>query len=165
MISLRTILLGTLTRFLPALILGTALLYGMARLADQVSVGWTGLGIAYAMAVVGYAGALIALRYRLRADASVAGRRSVVAGLLVPAAYLSGIVLLRPTSTPGLYATGLVVGALLAVGMFFPWLKGTPVAALTDQEAQSLLEESHDLAGLDRSHEAVFTERRPVNRP
>jgi hypothetical protein len=165
MISLRTILLGTLTRFLPALILGTALLYGMARLADQVSVGWTGLGIAYAMAVVGYTGALIALRYRLRADASVAGRRSVVAGLLVPAAYLSGIVLLRPTSTPGLYATGLVVGALLAVGMFFPWLKGAQVAALTDQEAQSLLEESHDLGGLDRSDEAVFTGRGSVNRP
>jgi hypothetical protein len=151
MISLRTILLGTLTRFLPALILGTALLYGMARLADQVSVGWTGLGIAYAKAVVGYTGALIALRYRLRADASVAGRRSVVAGLLVPAAYLSGIVLLRPTSTP--------------VGMFFPWLKGAQVAALTDQEAQSLLEESHDLGGLDRSDEAVFTGRGSVNRP
>ena len=41
MISLRTILLGTLTRFLPALILGTALLYGLARLADRVVVAMT----------------------------------------------------------------------------------------------------------------------------
>ena len=49
MISLRTILRGTLTRFIPALVLGTVVLYGLASLADRVSVGWLIIAIAFAL--------------------------------------------------------------------------------------------------------------------
>ena len=141
MISLRIILLGTLTRFLPALIVGTALLYTAVSMLDRVTVGWTYLSVTYAWLTLGYTIALLALRYRLRADADVAGRRSVVAGLLAPAAYLCGVVLLTPDTPRGFDMAGLLIGAVLAIGMFFPWLKGAPLAALTDQEAQQLLDE------------------------
>ena len=51
--------------------------------------------------------------------------------------------------------------AVLAVGMFFPWLKASPVPALTDQEAQHLLEESQsDFGGLSESHESAYAETR-----
>jgi hypothetical protein len=155
-ISLRTILRGTLTRFIPAVILGTAILYGLARLADSLSVGWLNISIAYALLTIGYTAALAALRYRLRADADVAGRRSVVAGLLVPAAYLGGLVLLAPKGLLALNATAIAIGAVLAVGMFFPWLKSAPVPALTDQEAKHLLEESRsDFGGLGSARATV----------
>ena len=161
MISLRTILWGTLTRFIPALILGTAILYGLARLADRASVGWLNIAIAYALLTVGYTAALAALRYRLRADADIAGRRSVVAGLLVPAAYLGGLVLLAPQGQLALNATAIAIGAVLAVGMFFPWLKPAPVPALTDQEAQHLLEESRsDFGGLGESRQSTNAQSR-----
>ncbi|MBK9548738.1 MAG: hypothetical protein IPO52_06450 [Gemmatimonadetes bacterium] len=100
MISLRTILRGVLTRFLPAFILATAIMYGLASLADRINVGLLGLATLYALMTLGYTAALVALRYRLRADADVAGRRSVVAGLLAPAAYLGGLVLIAPTRRP-----------------------------------------------------------------
>jgi len=152
MIPLRTILRGVLTRFLPALILGTGILYALAFLLDRVSVGWIGLATVYALMTIGYTGALAALRYRLRADADVAGRRSVVAGLLAPAAHVGGLVLLKSSSAPGVIVASAAIGAVLAIGMFFPWLKGAPVAALTDSEALHLLEESGaNFADLDRS--------------
>jgi len=161
MISLRTILRGTLTRFVPALILGTAILYGLARLADRLSVGWLNLALVYAFVTIGYTAALVALRYRLRADADVAGRRSVVAGLLVPAAYLGGMVLLAPQGQLAENAAAIAIGAVLAVGMFFPWLKAAPVPALTDQEAQHLLEESQsDFADLGESRQSAYAEIR-----
>jgi hypothetical protein len=150
-----------LTRFIPALVLGTALLYGLVSLADRLSVGWLNLAVAYTFLTVGYTAALATLRYRLRADADVAGRRSVVAGLLVPAAYLGGLVLLAPENQLTQTAAAVLVGAVLAVGMFFPWLKDAPVPALTDQEAQHLLEEGRvDFAGLGESRQTAYADIR-----
>ena len=161
MISLRTILRGTLTRFIPGFILGTAIFYGLVSLTDRVSVGWLNLAVAYALVTVGYTAALAALRYRLRADADVAGRRSSVAGLLVPAAYVSGLVVLASQSLLSQNVLAVVIGAVLAVGMFFPWLKSAPVAALTDQEAQQLLEESRpEFGGLGESRRSAYAEGR-----
>jgi hypothetical protein len=161
MISLRTVLRGTLTRFLPALIVGTAILYGLARLADRLSVGWLNVAVIYACVTIGYTAALVALRYRLRADADVAGRRSVVAGLLVPAAYLGGMVLLAPQGRLAENAAAIAIGVALALGMFFPWLKAAPVPALTDQEAQLLLEESRaDFRDLGESRESEYADSR-----
>lgn len=161
MISLRTIFRGTLTRFIPAFILGTAIFYGIVSLSDHVSVGWLNLGVAYALVTVGYTAALAALRYRLRADADVAGRRSAVAGLLVPAAYLSGLVVLASQSQLSQNLLAVLIGAGLAIGMFFPWLKSAPVAALTDQEAQQLLEESRpEFGGLGESRRSAYAEGR-----
>ena len=159
MISLRTILRGVLTRFLPAFILATAIMYGLASLADRISVGLLGLVTLYALMTLGYTAALVALRYRLRADADVAGRRSVVAGLLAPAAYLGGLVLIAPHGALAYNAACVAIGAVLAIGMFFPWLKGPAVPALTDQEAQHLLEESRvDFADLDRSRASAWSD-------
>lgn len=161
MISLRTILRGTLTRFVPAFILGTAIFYVLVSLGDPVSVGWLNLGVAYALVTVGYTAALAALRDRLRADADVAGRRSAVAGLLVPAAYLSGLVVLASQSQLSQDLLAVLIGAGLAIGMFFPWLKSAPVAALTDQEALQLLEESRtEFGGLGEVRESSYAEGR-----
>ena len=161
MISLRTIFRGTLTRFIPAFILGTAIFYGIVSLSDHVSVGWLNLGVAYALVTVGYTAALAALLYRLRADADVSGRRSAVAGLLVPAAYLSGLVVLASQSQLSQNLLAVLIGAGLAIGMFFPWLKSAPVAALTDQEAQQLLEESRpEFGGLGEVRESSYAEGR-----
>jgi hypothetical protein len=164
MISLRTIVLGTLSRFLPALLVGTAVLFTVASMLDRVTVGWVGLAASYAWLTLGYTGALIALRYRLRADADVTGRRSVVAGLLAPAAYVSGMVLLGPQTTVGFTLASVMVGMVLALGMFFPWLKGAPVASLTDREAQQLLEEGPPhLSGVGQAGRASAP-REPASR-
>ncbi|MDZ4258654.1 MAG: hypothetical protein U0974_07670 [Gemmatimonadales bacterium] len=161
MISLRTIVRGVLTRFLPAFLLGTAIMYGIASRADRLVVGLLGLATVFALVTLGYAAALIAMRFRLRADANVAGRRSVVAGLLAPAAYLGGLMLLAPRGTLTFFGACVVIGAALATGMFFPWLKGPGIQTLTDQEAQHLLEESRsDLAGLGESRQSAYAEIR-----
>ncbi|HRP08120.1 MAG TPA: hypothetical protein PLL69_06485 [Gemmatimonadales bacterium] len=158
MLSLSTILRGTLARFLPALIVGFSVIYALASLTDRTTIGWLPVVTAYVLVTLGYFLALMTLRFRLRADAGVAGRRSVVAGLLAPSAAFLGILGVAPNSELAAIVTFFAVGAALAVGMFFPWLKTSPALALTDQETQALLSETRpDLFDLDRAevHESA----------
>lgn len=162
MISLRTIVRGMLVRFLPGLVVGTAVLYGLARLSGPVYVGWLRLAIANGKIAIGYAAVLVLLRYRLRTDADVAGRRSAVAGLLVPAAYLCGITTWAPLTSTGPFSTvaHVAIGAALAVGIYFPWLKRNAVPALTDQELRGVLGAgSEEWMDLGRSPDGVHREK------
>jgi hypothetical protein len=77
------------------------------------------------------------------------------------AAYLGGLVLLAPRGALAFNAACAFIGAVLAVAMFFPWLKGKAVPALTDHEAQQLLEESRsDFAGFEPVTESAAAELR-----
>ena len=158
MITLREILRGSLTRFLPGIALGVGILYGLARLNDRVTVGWLNLTLFFGVLTLSYLGALMAIRMRLRADAGVAGRRSFVAGILSPAAFLCGLVLFQPRTGTGLYTMAVCLGLVLGFGMFFPWLKPAASPALTDAEARALI----DAAALSVENWGAERVREPV---
>jgi hypothetical protein len=114
---------ATLTRFLPASI---------------ISVGAVGLWITYSSGLaaplgeilflsllfsgllsIGFLIGLEGLRRWFYPRANVSGHRSVAAGLLSPFAWLASLFFSVPG---GGFGASLLVGVLLALGMFFPWL-------------------------------------------
>lgn len=143
MISLRDVLRGATTRYLPSCLVGLVALLALLRLilGGPMNVGWTNILPQMVVLAAGYVTTLILMRYRLRADADVAGTRSIVAGLVTPAALLCSLIFIRPTSAISFSALSLVLGGTMALLMFFPWLKAHAVPALTDEEARSLLSE------------------------
>ena len=154
MIRRSEILRGMLTRFLPAAIAGTSvvtlLLSAVGRFApfmSQLIVGVVGTAL---LATFGATLAMLAVRNRLRSDADVCGRKSVVAGALASSLALAilgissdtvSLILALPfiggrlniLAMPAgqvipLILTPIVSGALLAVGTYFPWFSRATIA-------------------------------------
>ena len=166
MISRSDILRGIATRFLPAAVAGSAaialLLSTIGRwapLPTQLLIGVVG---ASTLSAIGAGVALLAVRPRLRDDADVAGRRSLVAGGLASALSLAVISatsgtlsvilalpfiggrldLLAMPASDALPFIGIPVlsGALVAIGTYFPWVtKASRASAVLATETPSAL--------------------------
>lgn len=128
MISWRDIGRGIYRRFVPAVVATEFVLslptWVAAHVAPSLVASLTGLGAL----VLGYSTVLGLLRTRLRADAGVDGRRSVIAGiaslgLIVAAAATFRIgspsILVSLSRFAGLYFGSSV---LVTVGLYFPWI-------------------------------------------
>ena len=141
MILLRSIAKAVLVRFVPGYAVGVAALLALGTAAGGVHIGWGLLFQLCAIACAGFGATLVALRFRLRATADVAGRRSLLAGVLAPPAVVTAMVVFRAYSQFGLLLTAALVGAVMALAMYFPWLKERSMPALTDEETSLLLAE------------------------
>ncbi len=123
---------GTLTRFLPSSLLSVGAAWalfgvGVDDLRDLLMLVLLFSGLL----TLGFGVGLEGLRRWLYPEADVGGRRSVLAGLLSPLAWLVASFTVEPLEAiVGLgvgdffYYAGLpgLVGVVLALGMFFPWL-------------------------------------------
>ena len=130
-ISLREVTKGTLTRFLPGSVIGMGALsaiippggLGGLRLLELLLLHQVGpLAIGFGLGLVG-------LHRWLFPDSEVAGRRGFIAGLLSPVAMLGAGVLtqilgMAPLPQPALVS--FLVGIVMALVLFFPWLSPTP---------------------------------------
>jgi hypothetical protein len=130
-LSLSQVARGTLVRFLPGSAIGMGALsviippggLGGLRLLELLLVHQVG------PLAVGFGLGLLGLHRWLFPDSEVDGRRGFVAGLLSPVAILGAGVLtqllgLVPLPQPALVS--FIVGVVMALGMFFPWLSPTP---------------------------------------
>lgn len=156
MISLRSILSGMATRFIPALLVGLAAFFVAVRLGDVAQVGWWYLAQHLGLVSLGYLVTLVAVRRWLRSDTDVAGRRGVVAGVMAPFAYFSAMILVPYTTPDGMNAMALGVGIALALGLYFPWLQFGAAAGLGGAEVNPALESGVRFSELDafESHRA-----------
>lgn len=130
-IALSKVVKGTLTRFLPGSVIGMGALsavippggFGGLRLLEFLLVHQVGpLAIGFGLGLAG-------LHRVLYPDAEVAGRRGLVAGLLSPVAMLGAGVFTQllgivPLPRPALVS--FLVGIVMALVLFFPWLSPTP---------------------------------------
>ena len=130
-ISLSRVLKGTATRFLPGSVIGMGALSALIppgglsgiRLLEMVLLHQVGpLALGFGLGLVG-------LHRWLYPDSEVQGRRSLVAGLLSPIAMLgagvfTAVLGLVPLPQPGIVS--FLVGIVMALAMYFPWLSPTP---------------------------------------
>jgi hypothetical protein len=130
-ISLGEVAKGTLVRFLPGSVVG------MGVLSAIIPPGGLDLPLLFELLLlheigplaIGFGLGLIGLHRWLYPDSEVAGRKSFVAGLLTPVAMLgagisTGLLGMDPLPQPALVS--FLVGIVMAVAMFFPWLSPTP---------------------------------------
>lgn len=126
MIDLRAIVRGAVTRFF---VPGTVLL--LVGVVPLVLTGGTGIApfaplimIGYMVsATTGFAGVLALLRHRLGADAPVAGRPVLTAGVIAPLAIMLGLMAKPHADGRWLsWIACMLVGAALGLAMFSPWL-------------------------------------------
>jgi hypothetical protein len=123
-VPLREIAKGTVARFLPGSVIGMGLLSAIIPPAGLDLARLIELLVVHEVAplTIGFALGLFGLHRWLYPDSEVTGRKSFIAGLLTPTAMLGLGVLLQ--LQPAL--ASLLVGIVMAVGMFFPWLSPTP---------------------------------------
>ena len=139
MLRIREIFGAAAKRFLPAAlgVLATVLVADIARGMPFIGAR---VQIAFAQSVglvLGYVTILILLRKRMRADAQVQGRRSLIAGVVAAAAsYWTYMVSGAPSHEVPffMWLTYLMgIGAATGVGgtiaVFFPWLTAAPSSA------------------------------------
>lgn len=130
-VSLGKVLKGTTARFLPGSVIGMgalSLLFppgGLSgfRLLELLLLHEVG------PLMIGFGLGLLGLHPWLYPDSEIQGRRSLVSGLLSPIAVLgasafTGLLGLVPLPQPALVS--LIVGFVLALAMYFPWLSPTP---------------------------------------
>lgn len=129
MTSGRDIVRGALTRFYPGAVAGmaaTAIAVGPFEFAaSQVPRFIGGSLLGAAIATAGYGLALSLVRKRLRPDAAVVGRKSVVAGVAAAIATVALLPLI-PGGIAANIAVGVAGGFLATLGIYFPWLSGSP---------------------------------------
>ena len=136
-VSLSKVAKGTLARFLPGSVIGMGLLSAIIppgglsglRLLELLFLHQVGpLGIGFGLGLLG-------LHRWLYPDSEIGGRRGFLAGLLSPVAMLgagvlTGLLGMVPLPQPALVS--FVVGIVMALGMFFPWLSPTPEEKRSD---------------------------------
>jgi len=133
-IEQREIVTATLTRFMPASILSAVgLVVGSTVWSGSTipeEIVFLPLMVVFLMA--GFGVSLEVLRRFLHPDADVSGRRSVIAGVLSPFAYvLVAASVSQFSNIRGAMVAAVSMGALALVGaalpviMFFPWLTPT----------------------------------------
>ena len=127
-VSLREVAKSTLLRFLPGSLLsmgGLAAAMNLEASFDILAAAGSVLGFAGLM-TLGFGTGLIALRRWLFPDAEITGRRSFLAGALLPLALFIVAVLSSGLNSVQVAVVLVLVGVLMALGMFFAWLSPTP---------------------------------------
>jgi hypothetical protein len=127
-VSLRQIVKGALTRFLPGSLItmiGASLVLDISVAGDAFAAVGGLFGIAGAL-TAGFGLCLLGLRRWLYPDAKLDGTRSFVAGLMSPLALFIVAAGGRGWSLTQLPLLLVVVGIVMALGMFFAWLTPTP---------------------------------------
>jgi hypothetical protein len=128
MISWRELGRGIYRRFLPAVVVTDLVLSLPTWIATHAAPSLSATIIGLGALVIGYSSVLGLLRKRLRPDAGVDGRRSVVAGVASLGLIVAGAATLRlggPSLVTGLARLGaLYVGssAIVTLGIYFPWI-------------------------------------------
>ena len=127
-VSLREVAKGALARFLPGSLItlgGLAMVLDI-RISGEVFAAVGGLlGLAGTL-TVGFGLGLFGLRRWLYPDARLGGHRSFIAGLMSPLALFIAATMGRGWSMTQLPVLLVLVGVIMAVGMFFAWLSPTP---------------------------------------
>jgi hypothetical protein len=145
MITIREIVRGAVTRFLPTAGTG-ALAILLAFDGRNVSAirpaGWALLAGLLLAETTGFAALLWRTRYRLEGKADVAGRRSVVAGALGIVGLFVGSILSQGAAPVWPLLLGAASGALAGAITFWPWMR-RPVS---EQELEAW--EAVDVAAL-----------------
>jgi hypothetical protein len=130
-VSLSKVLKGTIARFLPGSVIGMGALSALIPPGGLSGLRLLELLLLHQVGplMIGFGLGLLGLHRWLYPDSEIQGRRSLVSGLLSPIAMLgagvfTGLLGLVPLPQPGLVS--LVVGIVMALAMFFPWLSPTP---------------------------------------
>lgn len=155
----REVVKGVFARFLPATSVPVAGLWIMSFLRGSGETvvwstpPWVIWGGLLGLTTLGFGGGLVALRKWLFPDANVAGRRSVLAGVLAPLVPLAGFLAMsllevRFEAAWLVPATFVLGGIAVALLTFFPWLTETP-----EHMRPSVDVSAHDASG--ESHFAV----------
>ena len=127
-IPMKDIATGALGRFLPGALttmVGAALILEFSVSGPVLGVVGGFLGIA-ATLTAGFGLGLFGLRRWLYPDANVSGRRSFIAGLMAPFALFIGATGAQSWNVLLLPVLLILVGMILALGMYFAWLTETP---------------------------------------
>ena len=132
----KQILRGAFGRFLPGSLISGGGMLGVMSYIDgfQLFEFLAGVFFFGGLLTLGFGIGMEGLRRWLYQDAEVDGRRSVVAGLLSPLALFISVALFQPIFTlfgPGVF---FLVGIVMAVVMYFPWLSPTPEPAINQSE-------------------------------
>jgi len=152
MVTVREVLRGAVTRFLPTAGFG-ALAILLAFDGRNVSAirpaGWVLLVGLLLAETTGFAVLLWRARYRLEEKADVAGRRSVIAGALGIVGLFAGSILSQGAGLVWPVVLGAASGALAGALTFWPWMR-RPVS---EQELEAW--EAVDVSALSGSSLAV----------
>ena len=145
-LSLSKVLKGTVARFLPGSVIGMGALSALIppgglsgiRLLELVLLQQVG------PLAIGFGLGLLGLHRWLYPDSEIQGRRSLVAGLLSPVAMLgagvfTAVLGLDPLPPPGLVS--FLVGIVMALAMYFPWLSPTPEEKRPDRYERDQLDQ------------------------
>lgn len=137
-ISLREVVKGTLTRFLPGSVIGMGVLAAIIPPLGLTKLRLLELLLLHEVGplVLGFGLGLLGLHRWLYPDAEVTGRKSFVAGILTPIAMLGGGVLAGLVGFVSQIQPSLLsflVGFFMALAMFFPWLSPTPEEKRSDR--------------------------------
>ena len=126
MVTVREILRGAFTRFLPAAgggALAILLAFDGRNVAAIQPAGWALFAGLLLAQTVGFATLLWRLRFRLEVTAGVAGRRSVVAGALGIVGLFVESIFAQGASTGSAILMGVAAGAGAGVLTFWPWMR------------------------------------------
>jgi len=140
---------GALARFLPGTLItmigGTAFL-GISITGDVLTAVGGILGIAGTL-TAGFGLGLLGLRRWLYPDAELGGRRSFIAGLMSPLALFIAATGGRGWTLTVLPFLLVLVGVILALGMYFAWLTPTPEEMRGDEFERDPPKEIPEVAG------------------
>jgi hypothetical protein len=126
MVTVREILRGAVTRFLPTAGLGALALllaFDGRHVAAIRPAGWALLAGMLVAETVGFSALLVRARFRLEVRAGITGRRSVIAGALGIVGLLLGSIFSQGAGIAwaGLLATG--CGAIAGAATYWPWMR------------------------------------------
>ena len=126
MVSIREILQGALTRFLPTAgggALAILLAFDGRNVAGIHVTGWLLLAAMLMCETVGFASLLWRVRFRLERGAAVTGRRSVIAGALGIVGLFAGSVFAQGAGLRFALLLASAAGAAAGSLVYWPWLR------------------------------------------
>ena len=148
-VSLREVAKGALARFLPGSLItigGLAAVFDIRIASDLFTAVGGLLGLVGAL-TVGFGLGLVGLRRWLYPDAKLSGPRSFLAGLMSPLALFIAATTGRGWSVTQLPVLLVLVGVIMALGMFFAWLTPTPESMRGDRFEPDSVDPLPELGG------------------